>query len=318
MNVQAFLTEFTGGRLREIFAGSTEETLKNAVEIRLRTDKPLIIKKTDGEFFMRENGLLCGDYKKGYAVCAKDIAGCIEIMSNYSLYAFADEIKNGYITLPGGHRVGVCGRAVVENGHIKTLKNINGLNIRITHEIIGCAERVMKYILSPGAVHTMLISPPGCGKTTLLRDIIRILSGGNGKPGGITVGVADERSEIAGSFLGVAQNDVGIRTDILDGCPKAEGMIMLLRSMSPDVIAVDEIGRREDMQAIEDIMNAGITLICAVHGSGIEDVLQKPVLSEIIEKKVFERYVILSNKGGVGRIEAIYNKDFRNIYRGDD
>jgi stage III sporulation protein AA len=232
-------------------------------------------------------------------------------MSNYSLYAFEEEIKNGYITIQGGHRVGICGQAVLAEGGIKTIKHINGLNIRITHQIKGCADGVIDKIAKPDLKHTMIISPPGCGKTTLIRDIARLLSNGDDDKNipGYKVGIVDERSEIAGCYHGVPQNDVGIRTDILDAAPKAKGMIMLLRSMSPEVIIVDEIGRKEDSTAIDEIINSGVKLVCTVHGASLQDILKKEVLSEILRKDIFEIFIVLKYGKTAGEIAGIYTKE---------
>lgn len=258
-------------------------------EIRLRVQKPVVIRRAGAETII------------DYCPAEGDIAALMEMLSDYSLYAYEEELRSGYLTLPGGHRVGVTGRAVVEGGMVKTLKHIGAVNIRIAHEIKGCANGVMGHILEEGAVcHSMIISPPGCGKTTLLRDIVRQLSNG-----GKTVGVVDERSEIAGCYRGIAQNDLGPRTDVLDGCPKEEGMRMLLRSMGPQVIAVDEIGRQEELGTIEQIINSGVKLICTVHGKSLDELRRKPVLSTILQKKIFERFIVLDKPG---KIAGIYNE----------
>jgi stage III sporulation protein AA len=297
--------------LKTILMGIDEKFFENIQEIRLRTNRPLIIVHKETEYFIDINANLCTSLTNAYKPTILQIQKSLELISEHSLYAFNEELKNGYITLLGGHRVGLTGRTVIENGKVKTLKNINGLNIRISHEIKGCSSSIIKYMVESEVLNTMIISPPGCGKTTLLRDIIRSISDGipniiNGQ----AVGVVDERSEIAGCYKGNPQNDVGIRTDVLDSCPKAEGMIMLLRAMSPKVIAVDEIGKNEDIYAIESIINAGIKLICTVHGYSIGNIQDKEVFRDLLKRKIFKRYIVLKN---VGIIKSIYNENFEQI-----
>ena len=156
-----------------------------------------------------------------------------------------------------------------------------------------------------GIFHTLIISPPRCGKTTLLRDLVRQISNGNREHRGCTVGVVDERSEICGCFMGIPGNDVGIRTDVMDACPKAEGMMMLIRSMAPEVIAVDEIGRYEDIPAIETVLCSGCRLIATVHGSGLADLKSRPLFQRLLAEQVFERYVILGQDFQKGRVRGI-------------
>ena len=186
----------------------------------------------------------------------------------------------------------------------------------VAHEKKGCADRVMPYLWEDGRfLHTLIVSAPGCGKTTMLRDIIRQISDGESPYPGLTVGVVDERSEIAGCYLGVAQNDVGIRTDVLDCCPKAEGMMMLIRAMSPDVVAVDEIGTGEDIRAIESVVNCGCKLLATVHGNSMEDMKQKPLLNRLVESHVFERYIVLDAKPRAGSVQAIFDGRGTTLYR---
>lgn len=229
---------------------------------------------------------------------------CKEILSRisqYSLYAFEEEIRKGYITIPGGHRIGIVGRAVLEQGEVKTLRHINSFNIRVCHEKIGCANRVMPYVLQEGQfLSTLIISPPGGGKTTLLRDIVRYLSAER------NVTVVDERSEIGGCYQGVPQHELGIGCDVLDACPKIIGMEMVLRSMAPDVIAVDEIGTREDYDTLQQALYSGCAIVATRHG--------EKLLSEMISP-LFRRYIVLRGGNQPGEIQTIYDERGQVIWK---
>ena len=216
----------------------------------------------------------------------------------------------------------MVGQAVVEGGRVKTLKNVSALNFRICREITGVADRLMPLLVdgkNRRVYHTLLVSPPQGGKTTLLRDIVRQLSDGVSSLGfpGVNVGLVDERSEVAGCYGGVPQLDVGQRTDVLDRCPKAEGMLMLLRSMSPAVVAADEIGRGEDALAIDDLLNAGIALLTTVHGRSVSEIKLRPVIQGLVDRKVFERFVVLGRSRGPGTIEAVLDSSGNNLWWGE-
>lgn len=286
-------------------------------EVRLRVNMPFIVFYKNTEYFVGADGNLLVSAAGAYEIAPKQLRETVELISNYSLYAYEDEIRQGFITIQGGHRVGLTGKIIVENGTIKSMKYISFLNIRLAHQIKGCGSSVLPYVIGDENVyHTLIISPPRCGKTTLLRDLIRQISNGQRLLEGKTVGVVDERSEIGACYLGIPQNDLGVRTDILDCCPKADGMLMMIRSMAPEVIAVDEIGSREDLSAIEYVINCGCKIIATVHGGSIEDIKQKPVLRKLVEEKVFERYVILSHKH-LGQAESVFDAMGNPIYIGD-
>ena len=277
-------------------------------EIRLRVHAPLLLVYNNREYYITPEGNLGRQAKETYLVTRKELKETLEYISSYSLYAFEEELKQGFITIQGGHRVGLAGKVVLDGSGIRGMKFISFINVRLSHQVRGCADGVLPFLYENREIlHTLVISPPRCGKTTLLRDIIRQVSNGTGPEKGMAVGVVDERSEIAACYQGVPQNELGIRTDILDCCPKAQGMMMLIRTMSPQVIAVDEIGSREDMEAIEHVMNCGCKLIATVHGNSLEDIRHKPVLGRLLKEKWFGRYIVLNNRGRIGNISQIYD-----------
>lgn len=291
-------------RILENFGGDFDRIY----EIRLRTGVPLQIIYQGRDYFLKPNGGETFLAKNAYEVTAQDVSETMEYIGNYSLYAYEDELRQGFLTVQGGHRVGIAGQVILENGRVKGVSPITCVNVRLSHQVLGCADRVFPYLWADGGFcHTLIISAPRCGKTTLLRDIVRQLSDGNERFSGLAVGVVDERSEIAGCYQGIPQNDVGIRTDVLDGCPKAEGMMMLIRSMSPQVVAVDEIGTAEDIKALESVLNCGCKILATVHGNDIDDVRKKPLLSSMVNAHVFERYVLLSNRMQAGTVQAVYD-----------
>lgn len=235
-------------------------------------------------------------------------------MSQYSMYALEEEICRGFFTLQGGHRIGIVGKTVCRQGKITAMRNISGLNIRIAREKKGCAGELLSYIRQGEEIHnTLILSPPGIGKTTMLRDCIRRLSNGEDNLPGQKVGVVDERSEIAASFQGIPQNDLGIRTDVLDCCPKAEGMRLLLRSMSPQIIAVDELGSREDCQAVEEVLHCGCRILGTMHIGSMEELQEKAYLRKWLEKGFFERFVYLTKDRRGGRQWKVYNEKLQQL-----
>lgn len=319
-----------------------------AEELRLRVGQPLLMEADGWEWYLEADGRgwkRAHDTAEGltlsetgcscYQVTAADIRDTLEYMSRYSLYAFDEELRQGFLTIPGGHRIGVAGQVVVEGRSVKTIQNVSFLNVRVARQIRGCADRILPWVYQNETVcSALIISPPKCGKTTLLRDLIRQVSNGwyaaetmwdagagrYQKEGdmreryrkkryiqGVTVGVVDERSELGACCQGKPQNDLGIRTDVLDGCPKAEGIMMLIRSMAPQVVAVDEIGSREDLEAIRYGKNCGCKLLATVHGCSLEDIRKKPILREFAEEGVFERFIVLESSGRPGQVKAVFD-----------
>lgn len=267
-------------------------------EIRLRGNKPLMLK-------IGQETLIID-----YIVRQQEILQTFEKICENSVYSYTRQICDGYITIKGGNRVGIVGSAVVDNGQVININYISSLNFRIARQKIGCSDSIIQDIIdyNNNSIHnTLIVSPPGCGKTTLLRDIVRNISDGIDKIGfkGKTVGVVDERGEIAAMYKGIPQNEVGIRTDVVDNMPKPQAMRMLVRSMAPDVIACDEIGSIEDINAIDYAMCSGVKGIFTAHGKDIDEVYQNPELSKLLKKHVFER-IILLNSEKRGDAKCIY------------
>ncbi|SHJ67286.1 stage III sporulation protein AA [Anaerobranca californiensis DSM 14826] len=276
----------------------------NCEEIRVRVNKPL-------SFFAQGR-----EGATNFLVDKGIIEKIFYLLTNYSYYSVEEELQKGYITIPGGHRVGICGKAVVEKEKVKTLVDINSLNIRIARQKKGIGDKVLPYIIKDNIfLSTIILSPPNCGKTTLLRDLVRILSSSD--KFSFKVGVVDERSEIAGCFRGIPQLDIGKRVDVIDSCPKKEGMIMLIRSMSPHILATDELGKKEDIDALEYAITAGVNVLTTVHGKDLFDLKNKGNFREILSLNLFKRLIILSNKGGMGTIEDIIDLETgRSIWEG--
>ncbi|KON87089.1 stage III sporulation protein AA [Sporosarcina globispora] len=275
------------------------QILKDLEEIRVRISRPIELTARGVPHYLP------------YIVEPDDAVHLLNKISHFSIYTLEEELKRGYITIEGGHRVGLAGKVILEQGKVKAIRDISSFNIRIAREKIGIAQKVIPRIYRDGWLHTMIIGPPQTGKTTLLRDIARIISSGDpkGEFPASKVGIVDERSEIAGCVHGIPQMTFGNRIDVLDACPKAEGMMMLIRSMSPEVLVVDEIGRHEDAEAIMEAVNAGIKLIMTTHGNSLEKIKKRPTLKAILEMGIFQRFIELSRKEGPGSIVCIRNSD---------
>jgi stage III sporulation protein AA len=309
--------------LRQRLAALPFQILQDLQEIRVREQRPLEIGWGRGYGFVSQTSGLCDDPAKAYRPNREDCANLLEMLTQHSLYTFEEELRRGFITVAGGHRVGLAGRTVLEQGKVKLLKDISSFNIRIAKEHKGCGIKILPYVTDTlgqaGIHHTLIVSPPQQGKTTLIRDLARIISWGPAAGGGSTlkrgykVGIVDERSEIAACVHGVPRFELGPRTDVLDGCPKAEGMMMMIRSMSPELLIVDEIGRPEDAAAIHEAIHAGIWVMATAHGFNYDDVSGRPVLKELLRDEVFTRIVVLGNQTGAGSLEGVYDAQGRRL-----
>ncbi len=297
------------GESRNLFKYTAEHE-SNINEIRLRCEKPIIVVEGSKEWFLDKYGFYTRKLSEAVIMGRDELEKIIQHICHYSLYAYEEELRQGYITVAGGHRIGMVGQVVMErDGQIRTIKYIRGLNIRVSHQMKGVALPLLPLLYTEdGMKSTLIVSPPGCGKTTLLRDLIRLVSDGNAYYQGQTVGVVDERSEIAGSFLGQPQNDVGIRTDILDACPKAVGMMLLLRAMSPKVIAIDELGSEKEIEAVQTIANSGSRVLATMHGNCIEDVYKRRGMDRVLQQGCFDLILVLGKANGKCVIKGIYEQ----------
>jgi len=278
------LLKYMPPRIYGVLGKMAVSRLLKIEELRFGADKPLVGVNGDGCFYVDCYGNTVSCQAEGITTSKQELEELFRLLCDGSVYAVEDNIKNGYITAEGGHRVGICGTFACKDGKIENLRELSAINIRISHEVIGVAEGVTEIITDGGLSNTLIVSPPGGGKTTMLRDICRIL-GGDGYS--YKVAIADERGEIAATYKGKQSNNVGARTCVIDGCPKNLAMEMLLRSMGPDVVVTDEIGNKDDAEAIQKLLCCGVKVIASAHGKSFEDIKNRmPFCNELFEKVI--------------------------------
>lgn len=268
-----------------------------AEEFRLRVGYPMSITLPEGEMYLPESPV----------ITSNDMYSVLEIATKSSAHTALERVRQGFVTVRGGHRLGLCGSVVCKDGNIHNMRCISSLNIRIARQIPGIANELLRVIHTKGNVPSVLVlAPPGAGKTTLLRDLIRGLSSGvGGTP--LRIGVADERGELGAMWDGVPQLDLGPHTDILDGCSKAEGLMMLLRGMNPQVLAVDEITAPEDIDALQMAAGCGVSLLATAHGGSMSDLCARPLYEILLRNKIFHFLLQIEILNGVRkyRLEEI-------------
>lgn len=274
--------------LRSRLLSVDEGLLRRTEEFRLRRGRDMSLLLAEGEYAV-----------EGTSISEEDLRTILERASSASAHSILGQLRAGFLPVPGGHRIGLCGEVVMRNGQVHTLSHLSSLAIRIARPICGLATDLLPALRQGnGLCSTLILAPPGAGKTTLLRDLIRAVSDGvGGEP--LRVGVADERGELAAMWEGTPQLDVGAHSDVISGCPKAQGLSMLLRGMNPQVLSVDEITAEEDVQAILWAAGCGVSILASAHGLGKEDLWRRPLYRPLVEGRLFQRLLTVARRGGI-------------------
>ena len=264
------------------------DRISKAKELRFFVKKPIqVVYRCDSEFISKEGNPCVAD-STGNALLQKDIETIFMALCEYSVHSYRDEICRGFLTIRGGHRAGICGTAIYQNGKVENVKEISSINLRLAHEVIGCADPIYQTIIKRPLKNLLIIGPPGSGKTTVLRDLARQL--GNGKR---HVSIVDERMEIAGMFEGVPGFDLGDSCDVLNGYQKSDGILSAVRAMSPDVVICDEFGGEEDLRSAFFAIKSGVTVIATMHAENFEELAEKDIFLELSKKRIFYWVVIM-------------------------
>lgn len=296
-----------------------ESTLSQMEELRLRLSQPIeLVGQFGSRFLKRDHGLTLLPAEAA-TLSVADRNYIVQQVSQHSLYAVEEELRRGFVTIAGGHRVGVAGRVVLSgDGKVKSIRTISSLNVRIARAVPGVATPLRPFLASKGDGRphsTLVLSPPQCGKTTLIRDIARQWSENlfarRSVPAKVVI--VDERSEIAGCVDGIPQFSLGPRIDVLDACPKADGMFMAIRSLSPDIVVTDEIGREQDAVAVMEALYSGVSIVTTAHAFSLDDWRKRPHMEGLFASRAFSRYVLLGRSKGPGTIEAILDETGRSL-----
>ena len=274
--------------MREAALALPEDVRKRAEELRLRAGREAFVVLAEGERVLR-----CR------RVAVRDLDNILETATRASAHTALSSVASGFVTVRGGCRLGLCGEAVVKDGRVAGIRRLSAISLRIPREVRGCADGLAGSLISSGFRDTLILSPPGAGKTTLLRELVRLLS-----EGGARVSLIDERSEVAGVWEGVPELDVGRRTDVMTGAPKKEAAIMLIRAMSPEILAADEITSPEDVEAIAAAAGCGVRILATAHAGSAKDLIQRPVYAKLMALNVFKKCVIIRKRGAVREYEV--------------
>ncbi len=275
--------------LRQVVLAVPKRDQMVTEEIRLRIGHPISITLPQGEMILRGSPI----------IASRDLYTVLEVATKSSAHTALEQVRQGYVTVRGGHRLGLCGSMISKDGNIHNMRHLMSLNIRIARQISGIGNELLQTVCNRESIASVLVmAPPGAGKTTLLRDMIRGLSVGIcGRP--FRVGVADERGELGAMWEGVPQFDLGPHTDVLEGCSKCDGLLMLLRGMNPQVLAVDEITAPQDIEALQIASGCGVSLLATAHGRTREDLNTRPLYAMLLQKNIFQKLIRIAMIDGV-------------------
>lgn len=277
---------------------------QNLCELRLREGGQVIVNILGQNYYLGKNGVT-NEKSDGLKVSKGFLGSVIQKLGNNSIYTINDQLIEGYVTIPGGIRVGVCGEVVIVDGKVKTIKNISSLNFRFPHNIKNCSLPIYNFVVSGGEVNnTLIVSPPGAGKTTMLRDLIWQLSK---RENLLNILVCDERCELAEVYNGQDVSKI-TNVDIISGSSKGFAFSNGIRSMKPSIIVTDEIDLERDTTSIKNAMTCGVKVIATIHARSVFDLKKKDAFLDIINNQLFDRYIVLSNADGVGTIEGVYDE----------
>lgn len=282
-----------------------------AQEIRMRVGQPVVLSLPEGPAFLKKSAAPVFIPQQGMLYVSKEnIQEAFRLICGCSVYSHQKEIKNGFVTVKGGHRAGICGTAVIDDGKIINIRDISSINLRIARDIKGAAADAAKAIEEYGGLcGTLIFGPPGCGKTTVLRDLARMLSYGKLFGRIFRVCIVDERGEIASAYNGKPQSDLGPCCDVLDGYPKGEGIMQAVRCLSPDVVICDEIGGEDDEKAVESSLNAGVTVLASAHAGSLLELVSRPQTAKLLKSGAFKIAVRLSGKSEPCRVSEVFSRE---------